>query len=86
MVSDNEACHKLTAVIEFLTADQEPMGNIHKGLKNIHRGAIVDRSTVECPVKRVDHHKGTTVFMMSHAVVTLNNRMSVVKKMNHHQF
>jgi hypothetical protein len=24
--------------------------------------------------------------MMSHAVVTLNNRMSVVKKMNHHQF
>jgi hypothetical protein len=30
-VSDNEACHKHRAVIEFLTVDQEPMGNINKG-------------------------------------------------------
>jgi hypothetical protein len=79
MVSDNETCHKRTAIIEFLTADQEPMGNIH-------RGAIVDRSTAGCSVKRVNHHKGTTAFMMNHAVATLNNWVTVVKKMNHRQF
>lgn len=51
MVSDNEACHKHTAVIEFLTADQEPM-------ENIHRGAIVGRSTAECPVKSCESSQG----------------------------
>jgi hypothetical protein len=42
---DSEARHKQRAVIEFLTAEEETVGNIHKCLKNIYRDCTVDRNS-----------------------------------------
>jgi hypothetical protein len=53
MASDSEARHKQTAVIEFLTAEEDTVGNIYKHLKNLYGECTVDRSTVGRWVKRV---------------------------------
>jgi hypothetical protein len=53
MASDSEARHKQRAVIQFLTAEEETAGNIHKRLKSVHRVCTVDISTVVRWVKRV---------------------------------
>jgi hypothetical protein len=53
MASDSEARHRQRAVIEFLTAEEETVGNIDKHLKKVYGGCTVDRSTVGCWVKHV---------------------------------
>ena len=51
--SVNDVPCKELAVREFLTAETESEGNIHKHLSNIYGIAVFDRSTVGCWVKRV---------------------------------
>jgi hypothetical protein len=53
MASDSEARHEQRAVIEFLTVEEETMGNIHRRLKNVYGDCTVDKSTVRRWAKRV---------------------------------
>jgi hypothetical protein len=45
IASDSKAHHKRRAVIKFLTAEEETVGNINKYLKNVYGDCTVDRST-----------------------------------------
>jgi hypothetical protein len=56
MASESEARHKQRAVIEFLTAEVETVGNIHKRLKHVYGVCTVD-STVGRSAKRVRSSK-----------------------------
>jgi hypothetical protein len=53
MESVKDVCYKQCAVIEFLVAENESMGNMHRRLCNVYRSATVDRSSVACGTKRV---------------------------------
>jgi hypothetical protein len=53
MASASEASHKQRAVIEFLPAEEETAGNIHKRLKSVYGVCTVDRNTNGRWVKRV---------------------------------
>jgi hypothetical protein len=44
---------KQRAVIEFLVAEKESVGNIHKRLCAVYGSCAIDRSTVGCWVQRV---------------------------------
>jgi hypothetical protein len=46
MASVSDKRHKQQAVIEFLVAEKESVGNIHKGLCAVYGSCAVDRSTV----------------------------------------
>jgi len=50
-VSDTH--YKQQPVIEFLVAEKESVGNIHKQLCGVYGSCAVDRSTVGCWVQRV---------------------------------
>jgi hypothetical protein len=47
-------CYKQRAVIEFLVAQKEIVGNIHKRLCAVYGSCAVDRSTVGSWVQRVE--------------------------------
>jgi hypothetical protein len=69
MASDSEARHKQRAVIEFLMAEEETVGNIHKSLKNVYGYCTVNRSTVGCWAKCVrSSERGNTNLDDGHAV------------------
>jgi transposase len=53
MVSVSETTYKQRAVIEFLVAEKENVGNIHKRLCVVYGSFAVDRSTAERWVQRV---------------------------------
>jgi hypothetical protein len=53
MVSVSDIRYKQQAVIEFLVAEKEGMGNIHKWLCAVYGSCAVDRYTVGCWVQRV---------------------------------
>jgi hypothetical protein len=49
----SDTCYKQRAVIEFLVAEKERVGNIHKRLCAVYGSCSVDRNTVGCWVQRV---------------------------------
>jgi len=53
MASVSDTCYKPRAVIEFLVAEKEGVGNIHKRLCAVYGSCGVDRSTAVRWVQRV---------------------------------
>jgi hypothetical protein len=53
MASVSDTRYKQQAVIEFLVAEEENVGNMHKRLCAVYGSFAVDRSTVGPWVKRV---------------------------------
>jgi transposase len=53
MVSVSDKRYKQRTVIEFLVAEKESVGNIHKRLCAVDGSCVVDRSTVARWVQRV---------------------------------
>jgi hypothetical protein len=53
MAPVSDTCYKQQAVIEFLVAEKEILGNIHKRLCAAYGSCAVDRSTAERWVQRV---------------------------------
>ena len=53
MAPVSDTCYKQRAVIEFLVAEKESVGNIHKRLCAVYGSCAVDRSTVGRWVRRV---------------------------------
>jgi hypothetical protein len=53
MASVYDTRYKQWAVIEFLLAEKESVGNIHKRLCVVYESCAVDRSTVERWIQRV---------------------------------
>jgi hypothetical protein len=54
MASVSDTRYKQRAVIEFLLAEKESVGNIHKRLCAVYGSCAVDRSTVARWVQRVN--------------------------------
>ena len=52
MESTRENCYKQHAVIEFLVAVKEIVGNIRKWNSNVYRNAAVDRNTTSLEKKK----------------------------------
>ena len=53
MASVSDTCYKQQAVIEFLVAEKESMGNIHKWLCAVYGSCAVNTSSVGCWIQRV---------------------------------
>jgi len=53
MASVSDIRYKQRAVIEFLVAEKENVGNIHKRLCAVYGSCAVNRRNVECSVQRV---------------------------------
>jgi hypothetical protein len=53
MESINDVEYKQCARIEFLVAEKESVTNVHKCLCNVYGGAVFNRSTIDCWVKRM---------------------------------
>ena len=53
MVFVSDTCYKQQAVIEFLVAEKESVGKIHKQLCAVYGSCTDDWSTVGCCVQRV---------------------------------
>jgi len=53
MGSVSDTCYKQRAVIEFLVAEKESVGNIHKQLCAVYGSCALNRSTVGHWVQRV---------------------------------
>lgn len=58
MASASDIRHKQRAVIEFLVAEEETVGNIHKRLCKVYGTSAVDRSTVGRWARRVKASEG----------------------------
>jgi hypothetical protein len=61
MKAVNDVCYKRHAVIEFLIAEKESVGNIYKHLCNAYGSAMVDRSTISHSEKSDSFQKFGTV-------------------------
>jgi hypothetical protein len=53
MAAVSDTRYKQRAVIEFLAAEKDSVGNIHRLLCAVYGSYAVDRSTVGCWVQRV---------------------------------